>query len=125
MRLFQYLVLLIIPFLYASATFAFSIEQYDAMKEKGPQSLDYRAIRVYIEGMKDGLELAHASLEAEGKPVLFCAPREEQMNTEGYLQVINEALSQRRKLYTDLGAPLGVILLVELTKYKYPCSQRK
>lgn len=116
-------VFLILNF-YIPFCLAFNVLGYENVRQWGPQSTEYLGLRIYIHGMKDGLEWMNAFLEEKGQQKLFCPPEKEHFNTAYYIGVINDAIEVRRQFYVDINSSVGEILLNEL-QIKYPCHPGK
>lgn len=98
------------------------IALFDKLKLEPPNAQAHQLLAIHIGGVAEGYEWANAFLQDEKKPPLFCAPQNFSLNADNYIKLVDDELTKNRRLYSDLGLPIGAILLRAL-KEKLPCAR--
>ena len=79
--------------------------------------------KVFVSGLGEGYSLANAELKVKRKlPPLYCEPDKVKLNTDNYLEILDNYLSQPVvKAQTHPTLPVGVMLLKALQD-AFPCK---
>jgi hypothetical protein len=97
------------------------IALYRKLRASDAKSPARDTLRVYVSGLKDGLEMSNGFLMNQGKPQVFCSPSNLALNVENYLQFIDESLSATRDGPLKETYPISLVV-VQLLQSKFPCS---
>jgi len=104
----------------APAADAVEIGDYEAMLAS---SSAVRDAKWYVKGVGDAYGVTNAVLAANGKPLLFCAPRQLSMNADDLVDLV------KREMESPIGPqlrqrkmPVELVVLVALQK-AFPCAQ--
>ena len=99
------------------------IASYEVLRKAPRASDEYWGLSQYITGIGEGYGWANAQLQQEKQPLLFCAPKSFAMNSENYLQILDEAIAKHRESWQQIKVPIGGILLFAL-RLKLPCESK-
>ncbi|HYE46883.1 MAG TPA: hypothetical protein VEA44_14055 [Caulobacter sp.] len=80
---------------------------------------DDERLRLYVMGIKTGYDWANEELRADGRPMLYCQPRDLAVSYDMLAKILTDFLAANPRLTDDMAMP-GVILYA--MKDKYPCG---
>ena len=122
MKLLLSLSLAALILVYPALSSAIDITLYKELRAASPKSAAGSTLRIYFRGLQDGLEFSNAAMISAGKTPLYCAPKLIALNTENYLQFVDEALAAEREgpLPLKQSYPIAAIL-AQMLPSKMPC----
>lgn len=93
---------------------AMTIEEYKNAKNN---KQEWPVTQIYLNGVGVGVSLAAAVLIQQGRPPLFCQPKEIDLNKENYIKLIDAFITKNEVEE----APIETILLMALVT-AFPCA---
>ena len=114
------LLLLLLLLGFPEESIGMSIATYKSLRKEGVQSPAGGVLRMYVRGLQDGLEWSNSFMKVQGKPGLFCAPENIALNTENYIQFIDESLAAPRARPLKETLPIPFVLL-NFLQSNLPC----
>lgn len=102
-----------IAFLFASSSYAMSVEFYKTESDK-------QTLGIYVKGIGDGFLWMSSLHEAKGADPLYCPPSKLVISSENYVSILDR---QIKRIKYDQEFPLGMALLNGLI-YTFPCPKK-
>ncbi len=105
---------------FATTASAMEVSQYRKLRTAESRTDSAGILRIYIRGLQDGIEWSNAFLTQDGRTKIYCLPRNLSLNTDNYMQFIDEAVDQKRNPEIKGTEQIELHLLLQLQQ-KFPC----
>jgi hypothetical protein len=90
---------------------------YKSAKDKADKAL----LKVYLDGVKEGIVMLNVTLQAEGRQPLFCQPQKLALTVEQAEEIM---MRKARKMADPDRVPVSIILIHGLQD-TFPCDDEK
>jgi hypothetical protein len=81
---------------------------------------DKAALKVYLDGVKEGIVMLNVTLQAEGRQPLFCQPQKLALTVEQAEEIM---MHKAKKMTDPDGVPISIILIHGLQD-TFPCDEK-
>jgi hypothetical protein len=109
------LILFCLTLSYANAA-SILLRTYKSPIDKADKAL----LKVYLDGVKEGIVMLNVTLQAEGRQPLFCQPQNLALTVERAEEIM---LRKAKKMADPDGVPVSIILIHGLQD-TFPCDEK-
>ena len=81
---------------------------------------DKAALKVYLDGVKEGIVMLNVTLQAEGRQPLFCQPQKLALTVE---QAEDIMMRTAQAMTNPDTTPIGILLILGLRE-TFPCNEK-